>query len=69
VSQAASKAPITYTPVPDATPEAELDTLATVYRFILFESWSANKRPTGPTQPDAGEDEKNVIRRKGADMT
>jgi hypothetical protein len=69
VSQAASKAPITYTPVPDATPEAELDILATVYHFILFESCSANKRAFGPTQPDTGEDEKNVIRRKEADMT
>jgi hypothetical protein len=26
---------ITYTPRPDATPEAELHALATVYRFIL----------------------------------
>jgi hypothetical protein len=26
---------ITYTPRPDATPEGELNTLATVYRFIL----------------------------------
>ena len=69
MSKAASKAPITYTPVPDATPEAELDTLANIYRFILFESCSANKRCTGLTQPDSGEDEKNVIRRKEADMT
>jgi hypothetical protein len=69
VSQAASRAPIAYTPVPDTTPEAELDTLATVYRFILFKSCSANKRTTGPTQPETGKDEKNLIRRKEADMT
>jgi hypothetical protein len=69
VSQAMSKAPITYTPVPDATPEAELDTLTTVYCFILFESCSANKRATGPTPPDTGKDERNVFQRKEADMT
>jgi hypothetical protein len=30
-----AKATITYTPRPNATPEAELDALAAAYRFIL----------------------------------
>jgi hypothetical protein len=35
-SQSAMDSPrITYTPRPDATPEAELNVLANVYRFIL----------------------------------
>jgi hypothetical protein len=38
VSHAASKVPITYTPRPDATPEAKLDALAAVYKFVLFDS-------------------------------
>ena len=29
---------ITYTSRPDATPEAELDTLAAIYKFVLFNS-------------------------------
>ncbi len=29
---------ITYTSRPYATPEAELDTLAAIYRFVLFDS-------------------------------
>jgi hypothetical protein len=35
VSQAASKVPITYTSRPDATPQAEISTLAAVYEFLL----------------------------------
>ena len=35
---------ITYTPRPDITPEAELNVLASVYRFILFESSGPNKK-------------------------
>ena len=30
-----SSSRITYAPYPDATPEAELDALASVYRFVL----------------------------------
>jgi hypothetical protein len=29
---------ITYTPRPDATPEAELNALANIYRYVLFNS-------------------------------
>jgi hypothetical protein len=32
-----SEAQILYTPRPDATPEAELDVLAAVYRYLLLE--------------------------------
>ena len=42
---------ITYTPRPDATPEGELNALAAVYRFILFES-SASKKGGLDTAPD-----------------
>ncbi len=34
----AGKPSIAYTPRPDATPEAELDALAAVYKFVLFDS-------------------------------
>jgi hypothetical protein len=33
-----AKATITYAPRPDATPEGELDALAAVYKFCLFDS-------------------------------
>ena len=33
-----AKAIITYAPHPDATPEGELNTLAAVYTFVLFDS-------------------------------
>jgi len=35
---------VTYTPRPDATPEAEISTLANVYRFVLD---FANKNAAG----------------------
>jgi hypothetical protein len=57
------------TPRLDATPEAELDTLASVYRFILFESRSANKKAAELAQAGTGKDAKNLIRRKEAGMT
>jgi hypothetical protein len=60
---------IVYRSRADATPKAELNTLATVYRFILFESRSANKKAAEPAQPGTGEDAKNLIRRKEAGMT
>jgi hypothetical protein len=50
-------------------PEAELNILARVYRFILFESRSANKKAAEPAQPGTGEDAKSLIRRKEAGMT
>jgi hypothetical protein len=69
VSQAASKVLITYRPGPDATSQAELNSLATVYRFILFESRSATTKAAKPAQPNIDEDAKNVTRRKEAGMT
>ena len=34
---------ITYAPRHDTTPETELSALASVYRFILFESYTSKK--------------------------
>jgi len=42
---------VTYTPRPDATPEAEVDALAAVYRYLLFET-DASKRAARPTAPN-----------------
>ena len=61
---------ITYTPRPDATPEAELTALAAIYTFILSNSQvkggrtrdltneSTKKRTTGPGKK--GEDNANI---------
>ena len=45
---------ITYTPRPDATPEAELSVLANVYRFIL--NCHAKKLATEPASEPDGRD-------------
>ena len=37
-----SSARITYSQHPNVTPEAELSTLATIYKFILFDSQASN---------------------------
>ena len=39
---------LVYTPHADATPEAELDTLAAVYRFILFDCHAKQKKAAEP---------------------
>ena len=44
---------IVYTPRPDATPEGGLNTLASVYRFILFESSASKKGGPTTAQNDA----------------
>jgi hypothetical protein len=44
---------VRYVPRPDATPERELNALAAVYRFILFES-SASKKGGPDTAPNDG---------------
>ncbi len=54
---------IAYTPRPDATPEGELNVLADVYRYILFES-SARKEAAHPGGPDDAERRSNEIRDK-----
>jgi hypothetical protein len=43
---------VIYTPRPDATPEAELSTLANVYRFVLD---SANKNAAGVVSTNGGD--------------
>jgi hypothetical protein len=39
---------VVYTPHADATPEAELDALAAVYRFILFDCHAKKKAADEP---------------------
>ena len=46
---------ITYTPRPDATPEAELDALASVFRFVLECHAKTEGRPTTSGPDDAKE--------------
>ena len=53
-----SEAYIVYAPRADATPEGEVAALASVYRFILFES-SARKEAARPGGPDDAEESKN----------
>jgi len=48
---------IAYTPRPDATPEAELDVLASVYRFLLIEK---SKEGGSPTAPDDAKGSKHA---------
>ena len=59
-----SSSRITYAPRPDATPEAELDALASVYRFVLdcgdARRADAMKKATRPGGPDDGEESKNA---------
>ena len=55
---------LVYTPRQDATPEGELNALACVYRFILFEN-GAKKEATRTGGPDDAERSLNEIRAKG----
>jgi len=52
-----------YTPHQDATPEGELNALASIYRFILFEN-STRKEATRTGGPDDAERSLNEIRAK-----
>jgi hypothetical protein len=58
-----ASAAISYAPRPDATPEAELFTLANVYKFVL--NCHSKKEATRPGGPDDGtkskEDSANAI--------
>jgi hypothetical protein len=45
---------IAYAPRPDALPEAELSTLAAVYRFVL--DCHAKKKAGPESRPDAGKE-------------
>jgi hypothetical protein len=42
-------AEIVYTPRPDATPKAEVDALATVYRYLLLEKGGSADLTADPT--------------------
>ena len=53
---------IAYAPRPDATPEAEIATLAAVYRFVL--DCHAKKEATRPGSPDDPERRSDEIRAK-----
>jgi hypothetical protein len=46
---------ITYTPRPDATPEAELSALASVYRFIIDSHANTNAAGVSSTNGDDAE--------------
>jgi hypothetical protein len=56
---------VTYTPRPDATPEGELNALASIYRFVLD---SAQKNAAGRTSTN-GSDEKGRSRNDSLDKT
>jgi hypothetical protein len=56
---------ITYTPHPDASPESELDVLATIYAYLIRNHDS--KRAAEPAQLRSGE-AKSSMRRKEAEM-
>ena len=44
---------IAYTPRPDATPEGELNALASIYRFVLY---SAHENAAGRTSTNGGDE-------------
>jgi len=66
VNWVVSKVPITYTPRPDVTSEAELDVLLAIYRFVLTESEASKKiaeqalSPTATTTTEACKEGKEV---------
>ena len=41
---------LTYAPRPDTTPQAELDALANVYRFLVFEKCKEAAHPAAPDE-------------------
>jgi hypothetical protein len=61
-----SKVPITYTPRPDVTSEAELGVLVAIYRFVLTERDASKKiaeqalSPTATTTTVASKEGKEV---------
>jgi len=66
VNWVVSKVPITYTPRPDVTSEAELGVLVAIYRFVLTESEASKKiaeqaqSPTATTTTEACKEGKEV---------
>jgi hypothetical protein len=55
---------MTYTSRPDATPEAELNVLASVYRFILFESSGPSKKGAESVPESSSRDAAVIVRNK-----
>jgi hypothetical protein len=49
---------IAYAPRPDAEPDAEIATLATVYRFILSKSNASQKAVEPAPEPDSHDEAK-----------
>ena len=60
-----SSARLAYSQRPDATPEAELSALATVYRFILSKSNASQKAVEPAPEPDGHDDAKKAWLRHG----
>jgi hypothetical protein len=66
VNWVVSKVPITYTPRPDVTFEAELGVLVAIYRFVLTECEASKKiaeqalSPTATTTTEACKEGKEV---------
>jgi hypothetical protein len=50
---------LTYTPRPDATPESELNVIANVYRYVLFNSQSTRGGPRDLTNKTTTEHVEN----------
>jgi hypothetical protein len=57
---------ITYAARPDATPEAELDALATIYKFLLFDSQARKGDPRDLTS-DSTKKRTTSTDKKGTD--
>ena len=55
---------ISYTPLPDATPESELDALAAVYAFVL--EAHARKKAAVPSGPENGVKEDLHVHTRGS---
>jgi hypothetical protein len=55
---------ITYTPRPETTPEAGLNVLASVYRFILFESNGPSKKVAESAPEPSNRDAAARVRNK-----
>jgi len=54
-----AKRRINYTPLPDATPESELDTLAAVYAFVL-ECHESRKAADPTGDPNEAKEDKDI---------
>ncbi len=65
----AGKPSIAYTPRPDATPEAELDALAKIYKFALFDSQARRGDPHDLTNDSTPKTVKNRPRKTEQERT